>query len=377
MTFVSVCKLAFWLFAVPVPAGLLFTGLLPENRRTPGVIFLCGMLVQFALFEVIAVPCMLATVWFPFHYTYQFFLTGMAALCTAGFVVTMRRFHDKKTVVRLPERTADTETGILWALFAAAVIFQIVMAVTHTSFDGDDTYYVAQSLIAQQTDRMYTILPYTGQTSRLDVRHALAAIPMWEAFVARFAGVHATVFAHTVSPVFFIPFFYLIYGLLGGALLKEKKEMLPVFLIIVCFFQIFGNVSIYTPETFFLTRMWQGKGVMAGTVIPLVLWVFTWLFEQYGGQHPAGDALQAHGTDLSARMQSAFPWVLLGLCGVFSGICTSIGIFLSGCLNALLVLILAVYAKQPRCILYGALATLPEACYLVLYVVLRNNVPFR
>ncbi|MBQ6903009.1 MAG: hypothetical protein IJQ26_00670, partial [Lachnospiraceae bacterium] len=76
MTFVSVCKLAFWLFAVPVPAGLLFTGLLPENRRTPGVIFLCGMLVQFALFEVIAVPCMLATIWFPFHYTYQFFLTG-------------------------------------------------------------------------------------------------------------------------------------------------------------------------------------------------------------------------------------------------------------------------------------------------------------
>ena len=376
MTPVSVCKLAFWLFAVPVPAGLLFSGLLPENRRTPGVIFLCGMLVQFALFAVIAIPCMLVTVWFPFRYTYQFFLVGMAALCTAGFVVTMRRFHHNEVVVRFPEKKADTETMILWGLFAAAVIFQIVMAVTHTSFDGDDTYYVAQSLIAQQTDRMYTLLPYTGQSSRLDVRHALAVLPMWEAFVARFSGVHATVFAHTVLPVFLIPFFYLVYGLLGSALLKEKKGMLPVFLTIVCFFQVFGNVSIYTAETFFLTRTWQGKAVMAGAVVPLVFWIFTWLFEQYGGQVPS-DETHARGTDALTRAQSAFPWMLLGLCGVFSGVCTSIGILLGGCLNALLTLLLALYAKQPRCILYGVLATLPDVCYLVLYVVLRSNIPFR
>lgn len=377
MTFVAVCKLAFWLFAVPVPAGLLFSGLLPESRRTPGVIFLCGMLAQFALFTVIAIPCMLATVWFPFRYTYQYFLTGMAALCTAGFVVTMRRFHHKEVVVRFPEKKADTETGILWILFAAAVIFQIVMAVTHTSFDGDDAYYVTQSLIAQQTDRMYTLLPYTGQSSALDVRHALAVLPMWEAFVARFSGVHATVFAHTVSPVLWIPFFYLVCGLLGGALLKEKKEMLPVFLTIVCFFQIFGNVSIYTAETFFLTRTWQGKAVMAGAVVPLVFWVFTWLFEQYGEKRLSADGAHAQAAGSLTRAQTVFPWILLGLCGVFSGVCTSIGIFLGGCLNALLTLLLAWYAKQPRCVLYGALATLPDVCYLVLYVVLRNNIPFQ
>lgn len=375
MTFVSVCRLVFWLFAVPVPTGLLFAELLPENRRTPGVIFLCGMLVQFTLFTLIAVPCMLATVWFPFRYTYRFFLTGMAALCAAGFVVTMRRFRNKETVVSLPEMEADTETKILWGLFAAAVLFQIVMAVTHTSFDGDDTYYVTQSLIAQQTDRMYTLLPYTGQPSRLDVRHALAVITMWEAFVARFAGVHATVFAHTVLPVFLIPFFYLVYGLLGRALLKKNSGMLPVFLIVVCFFQMFGNVSIYTPETFFLTRTWQGKALMAGTVVPLLFWVFTWLFEQYGAQRDAGTDDVSSRT--VTRLQAASPWVMLALSGVFAGVCTSIGIFLSAGLNALLTLMLAWYTKNARCIPYGMLATLPQAVYLALYLVLRNNIPFR
>ncbi len=34
-----------------------------------------------------------------------------------------------------------------------------------------------------------------------------------------------------------------------------------------------GNISIYTNETFFLTRTWQGKSVLANLILLVELWL--------------------------------------------------------------------------------------------------------
>lgn len=51
---------------------------------------------------------------------------------------------------------------------------QLYMAFTRASFDGDDAYYGAQAVIAQQVDTLYRVNPYTGRSAPLDVRHCLA-----------------------------------------------------------------------------------------------------------------------------------------------------------------------------------------------------------
>ncbi|MDE7044556.1 MAG: hypothetical protein K2O97_05995, partial [Acetatifactor sp.] len=67
---------------------------------------------------------------------------------------------------------------------------------------------------------------------------------------------------------------------MGKALFKKIRELLPMFMVLTALWQMFGAVSIYTAETFFLTRTWQGKSFAGNFVIPAVLWVFLCLFER-------------------------------------------------------------------------------------------------
>ena len=125
---------------------------------------------------------------------------------------------------------------------------------------------------------------HTGRPTDLDVRHVLAVFPMWIAYVAVKSDIHATIVSHLVMPFVLIPLSYLVYYEIGRTLFcqnKEKnhKENLPIFMIMMSMFQIFGNVSIYTNETFFLTRTWQGKAVAGSLVIPALFWMFLSIYD--------------------------------------------------------------------------------------------------
>ena len=346
---VAVLVLPVMLIIVPFCSGLLFTTVLPLEKRTPAVIFTAGFLVQMACFEVIAVVCMLTDIWVPFKRVRILYTVCALLLSAIGVFLFTKKQKAGETALLLKRPQGNKETALLYGLFFVLVLFQMVMAVYMTSFDGDDTYYVAQSLIAQVTDRMYTVEPYAGHSTPLDSRHALALVTIWQAFLATLSGIHATVFAHTVMPLFLLPFSYLVLYLCGRMLFREDETRLPVFLIITCLLRIFGNVSIYTPETFLLTRTWQGKSILANIVFVLILWIFFNLYE--------------------TPEQKAF-WCLLALTHVFAGTCTSIGMFLTAALTALFTAALCLYQKNARVLLYGALTLVPNAVYTVLYLVL-------
>ena len=116
------------------------------------------------------------------------------------------------------------ETALYWALALGLILFQMYMAYTHAFFDGDDAYYVAQAVIAEQTDVLYRILPYTGLTTALDYRHALASLPIWEAYLARMTGIHPAIIAHSVLPLVLIPLTYLVYYRIGMRLLGKHRS---------------------------------------------------------------------------------------------------------------------------------------------------------
>ena len=298
MIILKMIGLVFWLMVIPVGLGLLFRKSpkrehLPKKLQTAGVTLLIGYLLLFALLEMVGIPIMLLSV---YHgYSRMVILYAALQILGAGAGYGFWIYRGKKArktnlsgalketdnILWLRRAPYDSWEGrLLLVLFLLLVGFQLCMAFTRASFDGDDAYYVVQALTAQQTDTLYRIDPNRGVSMPLDARHALALFPIWEAFVGTMCGIHATVMAHSVAPLFLIPLTYLIYYEIGRELFCNKKSLLPMFMVLMALWQMFGNVSIYTTETFFLTRTWQGKSFAGNFIIPAVFWIFLCLFRE-------------------------------------------------------------------------------------------------
>ena len=396
----SVIKLIFFLLVVPFLIGILVNGMLPVVRRTVGITMILGYVVYFAVFEVIAIPCMLHYVYNAFSYCTKYYLVASLLLAGAGLVrlilqlkrngmsmlslfpgethATAHELLSPRSDPRMLKINYSLESRIYWGIFFALVLLQMVLSVVLASFDGDDAYYVVESLLAQQADVMNTILPYTGMSTSYDVRHALAVITMWTAFIGRACGIHTTIVSHSVIPVLVIPFVYLVYVEIARILFRRRQEIIPVFMIIVSFLMLFGNVSIYTPATFFLTRTWQGKTIVCNLVFPLIFWVFLWMLEDskrrsiFGGK--SAMATESYEEYREAKLiYRISPWIFLALINMLSGVCTSLGVFFGSGLCALFTLVLLLFERNLRVILGAICCVIPNMIYVLIYWMLIHR----
>lgn len=398
----------FWFLVIPFCIGLIPANFISAEKRTPGFVLLSGYFGMWALFEIAAVPAVLWVEYNNFKVASAVFtvlaLFGAAAGAVLlyrnakagkpGLVMGNRRTgsrrekgragkqndisvrNGKGSGARLKAEAKKllTGAGIEWLVFFALLGFQLYKAVAYASFDGDDAYYVVESLIAQEAGVMYRILPLTGGSTGLDVRHAMAVFPMWVAYIAVRAGVHATVVSHVVMPLVLIPLTYLLFYEIGRMLFMETpwtdgkqagadkrqegrgnvfhRENLPTFMIIMAVFQIFGNVSIYTNETFFLTRTWQGKAVAGALVIPALVWVF----------------LQIYDRGVKNGRTDAGIWILFVCVNMTAGVCSSIAVFLVCILVAVTTFCLAVAERDWKILFKVGAACIPNVAYMAVYV---------
>ncbi len=424
---IPIISLLFWLIIIPFCIGLIPVNFISPYKRNPGVVILAGYFCMWALYGVITIPAVLWVQYHNFSVASDCF-TALSIVCAAaGLLVwqrsakkgnpglvfgTGKRKNDicvtkKRPINRFGGKKAaeiENDTNVInkkkvkhlidmtwaqrieWLLFLALVGFQLYKAAAYTSFDGDDAYYVVESLIAQQADVMYRILPYTGGSTGLDVRHVLAVFPMWVAFIAVKSGIHATIVSHVVMPAVLIPLTYLVYYEIGKILFsmqslgdrqtgksktgKEREadnslsghpENLPVFMIVMAMFQIFGNVSIYTNETFFLTRTWQGKAVAGSLVIPAFLWLFLWIYD---------------GVKKEKRADAGL-WILFVCVNMTAGICSSIAVFIASILIAVTAFCLMLAERDFKVLLKVGAACIPNIIYMGIYVVMAYSYMLR
>lgn len=387
----SVISLIFWLLIIPFCIGLIPANFISPYKRNPGVVILAGYFCMWAVFEVVTIPAVLFVKYHNFSVASDCF-TVISILCAiAGLLVWYRNTkNDRPGLVFGLAKTGWTgcDTDVMsgkgkdflsnmtwperieWLIFLGLIGFQLYKAVAYASFDGDDAYYVVESLLAQQADVMYRILPYTGRPTDLDVRHVLAVFPMWVAFVSVKSGIHATIVSHVVMPVVLIPLTYLVYYEIGKILFRVQpvgeenrerasgqRENLPVFMILMCMFQIFGNVSIYTNETFFLTRTWQGKAVTGSLVIPAFLWLFLWIYD---------------GVKKEKKTDAGL-WFLLVCVNMTAGICSSIAVFIVSILIAVTAFCLMLVEKDFKVLLKIGATCIPNVIYMGIYVIMAYS----
>ena len=350
-----------WTAVLPSAAGLVPCALLPRRDRTPGRIILCGFLLTFGMFELAALPVLLLTPLGDFALLVRIFRAVSLAAAVAGIALTaVRGGLAPRTGSRPP-----LKAQLLWLLFFGLLAFQLCMSYTHAFFDGDDAYYVTQSVLSYQTDTMYAYLPYTGITTTVDYRHALAMFPMWAAAVSRLASTHPTIVLHSFLPLVLIPLTDLVWvrcaaQLYAGEELRRRQAMVPAFMVGMALLQIFGNVSIYTPENFLVMRTWQGKSLLANLVLPAGFMVLLEISRAAGARGDAPAESTAAAPGMAAPLCTA---LLLSLA---SGLFTSMAPLLLLALMGAGGLVIALRERQPR-VLWGLLAaTLPCWGYMAL-----------
>lgn len=353
----SVVSFVFWLAVIPFCIGLIPAAFISSGKRSLGFVLLAGYFGMWALFELAAVPAVLWVEYRNFRVASAVFTVLSLFGAAAGVCLLYRNARAGKPGLIVGKAAGSglwSGESALWILFFVLLGFQLYKAVVFASFDGDDAYYVVESLIAQEADVMYRILPLTGGSTGLDVRHAMAVFPMWVAFVSVRAGVHATIVSHVVMPIVLIPLTYLLYHEIGRILFGRTGENLSVFMIIMALFQIFGNVSLYTNETFFLTRTWQGKAVAGSLVIPALLWVF----------------LQMYDKGVRKGRTDAGVWLLLVSVNMTAGVCSSIAVFLVCLLTAVTAFCLAVAERDWKVLFKVGAACMPSVVYMAVYVIM-------
>lgn len=379
----KILGLIFWLAAVPFCMGLTLMPHLKKKLRTPGTALVSGYILMFTLLELVGIPVVLLAVYNGFT-TFIRCFTPVIILCAFLGILTLRGMKKNRRELNFSLTLGIWDTSpeekFMWLLFLALVGFQLYMAFTRASFDGDDAYYGVHGVIAQQVDTLYRVNPYTGRSAPLDVRHALALFPIWEAFAGSMSGVHATIVSHSAVPLILIPLTYILYYRIGKELLEKKKELLPMFMFLIALWQMFGYVSLFTTETFFLTRTWQGKSFAGNFVIPAVIWIFLSLSEpakegdglgriKYGEVRRASDI---YGST-EEKQQNTGLWMLLACLNFAAGASSSLAILLSCLMTAGFGFLFAFREKSFAVLVKAGLACIPGGIYVLLYVALTHG----
>ena len=369
MIVLQILSLIVWLLAVPFCIGFLPIRLMKKELRSPGVIWIAGYIVLFFLLEIVGIPIVLTVNYHGFTIFSRWLAAALLLVAIGGAYMAVRGKKSGDGIILNYKDTWKThswEEKIMWVLFLALVGFQLYMAFTRASFDGDDAYYGVQALTAQQIDVMYRIDPNNGWSSTLDARHALALFPMWEAFIGKMSGIHATIICHSVIPLVLIPLTYVLYYQIGRILFRKRKDLLPMFMVIIALWQMFGNVSIYTTETFFLTRTWQGKSFAGNFVIPAVLWIFLSLFAvdetEEKEEKPAGVIRRIK------NVENIGLWMLLGGLNLAGGASSSLAVLLSCMLTAGLAVLFTIKEKKFSILVKAGCTCVLGGAYILLYL---------
>lgn len=343
------------LVLAPFGTGLLMNRFIEAKQRSVGMAYVSGFLIMLAIFQLIAVPVVFLDAWgFP---TIVKLYTIVITLTTGfGIIQALHLWRREGRVFlkRILFKERIRAEQVQWLVMLVLIGFQLFMAVTHASFDGDDAYYVVNSVITEETNTLYRILPYTGLSTELDMRHSMAVFPIWISYIARMTGIHAAIVSHTILPLALIPLTYLIYYEIGKKLFRDTPFYLPTYMIFVCMLQIFGNVSIYNNATFFLMRTWQGKSMLSNVVIPAVFMVLLWIFEGEPQKRVGKNGL----------------WGLLFAINIVAAMMSTASVFLNTFLIAVMALVLYLQEKNWKILLMMAVSCIPCGVYAVLYVLL-------
>ncbi|WP_270853210.1 DUF6077 domain-containing protein [Roseburia hominis] len=169
-------------------------------------------------------------------------------------------------------------TAVIGIAAAVLILLQAYIPARYQHSDDDDARFIAEEVSAVVHGSMYREDTITADFMYWDtgeVRKDLTS--PWTMFVAMMAydgGIAPAVLSHAYLPFFLILLCYALYTLIGQKLFDGDWEKTGVFLILLSVIHLWGYTSTHTLASMILLRIWQGKAVCAGFMIPLFFYLF-------------------------------------------------------------------------------------------------------
>lgn len=322
---INVLLVVLMLYLVPVIVG---QGVNKILKIDTGVVknFLVGNIFIWALFQLVTVPLVL---------TKQSFLIVVGIVNVVLVVICLYVFFEE--IIRNKAECLKFKTFTSkWAGlkpadgFALAVLFAAlgwllykIISLQHT--DADDSRFVVNAVEILRTNRMFLTDLITGQELETwigeIIKDVTAPWAVYIAYLAKMTGVSAVIMAHSVMPVALILCAMSTFWLLSAEIFKKDITNRSIFMCFVILMNVCGYYSIYTAETFMLTRIWQGKATVASVAIPAMFLLAMWLYEnekRYG--YYVLIALLDIGMCLMSGMGIIIGAIMLGCFGLVYGI---------------------------------------------------------
>ncbi len=348
MNLFNIIRIILYLGLIPLILGMLYTRFSEEDRYSLILNYASGLIIMLAVMQLVAEPMIRSNATLT-KVTNRYML-AILVLCMISLVLNLPLLA--KRVTSLVHRSLPSWPA--W-IAAALIVAQAITLSVNEHIDEDDSFYITMATEAYQTDEMYIQDTYTGQNyadmednyDQILNHYILSPFPIFNAVISRLINLHPAITGHTIFPLIFIPFAYMIYALLGRQMFGEDRFAAACFLLLaaVCF--IFSGYSLYTQGTFLLTRVWQGKAILGSALLPSVFYYCTRAFSK---KYPVAEVLM-------------LAVLMLACCHI-----SSMGIMLGAIMMGLVTVADIFRFKKPGILIYGIVACIPNIVYILMYM---------
>lgn len=257
---------------VPLIIGLFL--LRKDNEKNNCILaLLVGFIIEIFSYQVLAMPFLL------FHRTFKelsyCWISIIVVIFLISIIVLIKEKRYKEFVKYVKEKltsVAKFPTIVLLLL----ILFQCYYGFFYMHIDEDDSNFVAKAVVARQTN---TLFAYDDQGREYEVypwRQFLSQFPHYTATISMFCDIHPTIMAHTIFPVLFLIYTYAVLFLVFSSLFKGEDRFIkiPWAMLLIGTMFLMGNYSRYAVPVRVLTRVWQGKNILAGIIMPFILYLY-------------------------------------------------------------------------------------------------------
>lgn len=341
----GVIGLAVFMGAVPFLLGLLYTGFVEEEKENLLLHLAAGYVMMLGSFELCALPL----IWLggSLSLLLSIYVGLLAVASLLSLAVNFRRIFG---VFLRVAQAARAFTPCIWGQLAL-LLGQALFYVRYQYSNADDAFYVASAATSLATNTVFAYSPYTGTAyETLPARYALSPFHAFNAVLCRLTGIHPAVMAHIVFMILFLLFAYAVYALLGRALFSKDMEKTGYFLLLVSALTLFSAYSERTSGLVLLIRLWQGKALLAGVLLPMALYLAVRIF-----------LLDGRRAD----------WLLLFALMCACCMASSMGVLLGALSAGIFGLLYAVRDRSVRPLVFTVLCCLPNVLCGALYLAMR------
>lgn len=248
-----------------------------------------------------------------------------------------------------PDRGSLIMGILLYAMVIGITIFVIYKSLTLQHVDEDDTRFVVNAMDMIENNTVFLTNPARGNEiltwyGEL-LKDVVSPYSVFPATIAYFTGMKAVTAFHSVMPIILLVIISCLYYELAERFFRGRRDYKSLFVVFVWLVNIFGYYSVYGQETFMMTRLWQGKSIVAAIGVPAMIML---LLDVYN-----------NSTDRTT-------YILLFMTNASMCFFSGMGIILMLIMTACYGLVYAIDQKNYRILLYLAVTCIPNVfCYII------------